>query len=153
MSRISLPPKLEATLDGWGPCMRMAAEDARERFLRAGTGVSVRRPAGSPSGDMLGRTTLVLGTDCSGADTPVWALRSLWPGRFIDHAFACDTWSVAEKVIKANSACRTFVSDILRRAPGEIPSHNIYVCGFPCQPFSSLHHGTRLMREKTSGLL
>ena len=50
--------------------MRMAAEDARKRFLRAGTGVSVRRPAGSTSGDMLGRTTLVLGTDCSGADAP-----------------------------------------------------------------------------------
>ena len=143
MSRISLPPWLEAALDGWGPGMRMAAEDARERFLQAGTGVSVRRPTGSSSADMLGGARLVLGTDCSGADAPVWAMRSLWPGRCIEHAFACDTWSVAEEVIKANTPCRTFFSDILRRVPCEIPYHNIYVCGFPCQPFipCTMGHG------------
>ena len=153
MSRISLPPWLEASLDGWGPGMLRAAEGTRDIFLKSCAGVSAHRSAGPPSADMLGGARLVLGTDCSGADAPVWAMRCLWPGRDIEHAFACDNWAPAEELIKANASCRTFFSDILRRLPQDIPYHNIYVCGFPCQPFSSLHHGTRLMDEEMPGLL
>ena len=152
MSCISLPPLLKATLDGWGPDMCRAAEGARQRFLQKYAGVSAHRPTGPPS-DMLGGARLVLGTDCSGVDAPVWAMRCLWPGRSIEHAFACDNWAVAEQLIKANTPCRTFFSDILRRLPRDVPYHNIYVCGFPCQPFSSLHNGTQLMADKNIDIL
>ena len=157
MSRVSLPPSLEATLDGWGPGMLRAAEGARRRFLQNRAGMSARRPIagvsalGPPSEDMLGGARLVLGTDCSGADVPVWAMRSLWPDREVEHVFACDSWTVAEQFIKANTRCSKFFSDMLHRPRRQIPYHNIYVCGFPCQPFSSLHNGTQLMAEESTG--
>ena len=97
---------------------------------------------------MLNNVHLVLGTDCSGADAPVWALRSLWPGRRFVHAFACDNWKAAENMVKANSACDTFYPDMLARSPERVPHHNLYVCGFPCQPFSTLHHNSKLFGEK-----
>ena len=102
-------------MDGGWACAQ--PQRARAGFLQTGTGVSVHRPTSAPSADILGGARLVLGTDCSGADAPVWAMRNLWPGLSIEHAFACDSWSVAEEVIKANTPCRTFFSDILRRPP------------------------------------
>ena len=153
MSRISLPPSLEAKLDGWGPGMRRAADGARRRFLQESAGVSAHRPTGPASEDMLGGARLVLGTDCSGADAPLWAMRCLWPSRSIEHAFACDKWAVAEQLIKANTRCGTFFSDMLRRRPRYPISQHQCVCGFPCQPFSSLHNGTQLMAEESIGIL
>jgi len=145
MPVVSLPPYLQCALDGWGPGMLDAARRAGARHLASTGGVS---PHMSSSGeDLLCGATLVLGTDCSGADAPVWALRPLWPGRPFVHAFACDNWRDAETVVKANTKCIKFFPDMLSRPLEQVPHHNLYVCGFPCQPFSTLHHKTRLFHE------
>ena len=37
---------------------------------------------------------------------------------------------------------------MLRRDPADLPQHSVYVCGFPCTPFSMLRrHSTKLLRE------
>ena len=145
MPPISLPEPLRMAMDGWGGGMLTAASRARAQFLARADGVSSRTAAASH--DMLSGVPLVLGTDCSGADAPVWALRSLWPGRRFVHAFACDNWRAAENVVKANSACAAFFADMLTRAPERVPHHNLYVCGFPCQPFSTLRQNSQLFAE------
>ena len=33
---------------------------------------------------------------------------------------------------------RTFYDDILKRRPEEMPEFDVYTCGFPCQPYSSI---------------
>ena len=146
MPPLSLPQPLQLALDGWGGGMLTAAIRARARFLATRDGVSSHTSATNP--DILNGVPLVLGTDCSGADAPVWALRSLWPGRRFVHAFACDNWKAAENMVKANSACDAFYPDMLARSPERVPHHNLYVCGFPCQPFSTLHHNSKLFGEK-----
>ena len=88
-----------------------------------------------------------LGTDCSGAEAPVWAAKALQiPHR---HVFSCD-W---------NESCRDFItstsppygpvfSDMLKRSMADLPDMDIYVCGFPCTPYSNLRgHSTRLLKE------
>ena len=37
---------------------------------------------------------------------------------------------------------------MLQRDPADLPQHSVYVCGFPCTPFSLLRrHSTKLLRE------
>ena len=139
MRSVSLPPNVAASLDGWGAQMRSAAERTRRNFVSSTSvtgGVSPGTVFGGP---------LVVGTDCSGADAPVWALRAL--GICFRHAFASDSWDIARRLVMANSNPQVMFDDMRTRATADVPSHNVYVCGFPCQPFSTLHNNTTYFRD------
>mmetsp|Transcript_58013 Transcript_58013/g.175372 ORF Transcript_58013/g.175372 Transcript_58013/m.175372 type:complete len:372 (-) Transcript_58013:35-1150(-) len=78
---------------------------------------------------------LVLGTDCSGMETPAMALKSL--GVEFDHAFSCDFNKHAKDTIMANFPPKIFYDDITTRDQSKAPRADLYVAGFPCQPFST----------------
>ena len=97
-----LPHAIASRLDAWGPIMRSALELARAGFLREHRG-HVRRQRGGGLSPPWSTTTIRVGTDCSGLDAPIWALRQL--GIPHAHAFSCDCWHPARSIIAVNSAC------------------------------------------------
>jgi site-specific DNA-cytosine methylase len=85
-----------------------------------------------------------VGTDCSGADAPIWALRAM--GIPFSHIFSCDVEESAKAFIVANSSPQLLFSDMLKRPLADVPSVDVYICGFPCTPYS-------LLRGSRTGLL
>lgn len=81
------------------------------------------------------KNILTIGTDCSGIDTPVLALRNL--GIAFKHMFSCEKDKYCRKTIEKNFFPKYHYVDITDRNISEIPYVDLYVCGFPCQPFSN----------------
>jgi len=137
-----IPHGLRMKLASWGPALlqRVTARFHSWRQQHAkGHGVSASM---FPS-----RGQLVIGTDCSGAEAPIWSLRSM--GIPYTHAFSCDlSPSVRKFIAQCSPLVGPVYDDMLRRDPKSLPPHTVYVCGFPCKPFSLLRrHSTKLMRE------
>ena len=132
-----MPPELRHALDSWGPKMRQTIAATQASWASAKRVQGFRR---------LSASGLRVGTDCSGAEAPVWSLRQMGvPHR---HLFSCDINATVRSFIQA--ACppeQTLYADMLRRNPDDLPDIDIYVIGFPCTPYSSLHLKSRLMRE------
>lgn len=81
-----------------------------------------------------------VGTDCSGIEAPIQALRNLRVPHV--HVFSSDVDEKCARTAAANfKPLETRVEDITRRDPSDVPSVDLYVCGFPCQPFS--HAGSK----------
>lgn len=86
---------------------------------------------------------LRVGTDCSGIEAPIQALRQLGiPHR---HVFSSEIDKFCIKSIKANYDPEILFGDpdgpfkegdITKRNIEDVPEMDLYVCGFPCQPFS-----------------
>ena len=63
------------------------------------------------------------------------ALRNLGLG--VDHLFSCDINKHAKATIMANFPPRGFHNDLTKRDNTLVgPQADLYVAGFPCQPFS-----------------
>ena len=77
---------------------------------------------------------LRIGTDCSGIEAPIQALQQL--GIPFEHSFSCEIDKYALQSIKANYHPKKIYHDITKRKHALLPDIDIYVCGFPCQPFS-----------------
>lgn len=77
---------------------------------------------------------LRIGTDCSGIEAPIQALLQM--NIPFEHSFTCDKDSYALASIKANYHPKKIYKDITKRKHGLLPDIDMYVCGFPCQPFS-----------------
>ena len=75
-----------------------------------------------------------VGTDCSGMDTPIQALRNL--GLDFTHSFSSETDPDAIKTILANHKPERIEGDISTRDLQTTPYVDVYIAGFPCQPFS-----------------
>ena len=79
---------------------------------------------------------LRIGTDCSGIEAPIQALQQM--GVEFEHVFSCESDKYAVKSIRANYNPGVIYDDITTRDHSKLPDIDMYVCGFPCQPFSSM---------------
>ncbi len=88
-------------------------------------------------------TKLRVGTDCSGIEAPIQALRQLYIP--FKHVFSSDIDKYCIQSIKANYDPEIIFGDkdgpypegdITKRNIQDVPDIDLYVCGFPCQPFS-----------------
>ena len=77
---------------------------------------------------------LTVGTDCTGIGIAILALTGL--GIRCRHVFASDICPIARSVMSANAPAETVFANIYDR-PLEAPVVvDLYIAGFPCQPFS-----------------
>lgn len=79
---------------------------------------------------------ITVGTDCSGIDTPIIALKML--GIPYHHIFSCEKDKFARQAIEKNFKPDIMYSNISTRDLSTTPTVDLYICGFPCQSFSSL---------------
>jgi len=77
---------------------------------------------------------ITIGTDCSGIDAPIQALLQL--GIPFRHRFSCEKDPYCIETLRANYQLERLDTDITTRDPRSLPHVDLYVCGFPCQPFS-----------------
>ena len=142
MLGVPCPRQVRSALAAWGP--RLHAEwQAAAREI--GVDLTVMRACPR------------VGTDCSGLEAPVLALVAM--GIRHRHVSSCDCAPSAQSFLKANTAkpggplrpagsvVPAHYPDMLRRDHNAMPDLDVYVCGFPCQPFSTLHHGSRVFRD------
>jgi DNA (cytosine-5)-methyltransferase 1 len=87
---------------------------------------------------------LRVGTDCSGIEAPIQALIQLKIP--FEHVFSSDIDKYCIQSIKANYKPKIIFGDkdglfpegdITKRDIKDVPDIDLYVCGFPCQPFST----------------
>ena len=77
---------------------------------------------------------LRIGTDCSGIDAPIVALMQMKIP--FSHEFSSEIDKHCIATIKANFNPKIIFGDMMNRKLKDIPDIDLYVCGFPCQPFS-----------------
>jgi DNA (cytosine-5)-methyltransferase 1 len=77
---------------------------------------------------------ITIGTDCSGIEAPIEALKQL--GIPFRHAWCCEIDKFARKSLLANNQPELLYEDITKRDHSQLPDVDLYVCGFPCQSFS-----------------
>jgi DNA (cytosine-5)-methyltransferase 1 len=79
-----------------------------------------------------------IGTDCSGIEAPIEALKKMKKKYDIDfnHIFSSEINKYAIECIKTNNKPKILFSDIQKRNIEDIPDIDVYVSGFPCQPYS-----------------
>ena len=77
---------------------------------------------------------LRVGTDCSGIEAPIMALKQLKIPFYHEFSSEIDKHCIAS--IKANYKPKIIFGDIKKRKIKDVPDIDLYVCGFPCQPFS-----------------
>jgi DNA (cytosine-5)-methyltransferase 1 len=79
-----------------------------------------------------------IGTDCSGIEAPIEALKKICINNKLSfkHKFSSETNKYAIDCIKENNYPEIIFGDIQTRDIDEVPDIDIYVSGFPCQPYS-----------------
>jgi len=78
---------------------------------------------------------LRVGTDCSGIEAPIVALEQL--GVPFSHEFSSEIDKQCIATIRANFKPKIIFEDMTKRHLKDVPDIDLYVCGFPCQPFSA----------------
>ena len=83
-------------------------------------------------------------------EAPIQAMRNL--KLEFAHVFSCESDLHARKTIGANFPPMVFYSDITSRINDEtVPETDVYVAGFPCQPFSSAGLGLGFDDQRNRG--
>ena len=79
-----------------------------------------------------------IGTDCSGIESPIQAIKNICKKYKLkyDHIFSSEICPYAKEYIKENHNPTILFNDMTKRKTSEIPYVDIYIAGFPCQPFS-----------------
>lgn len=75
---------------------------------------------------------LKIGTDCSGIDAPIIALKKM--NVDFTYEFASEIDEKARKTLLENHSPKKLFNDMTIQR--KLPKVDIYICGFPCQPFS-----------------
>jgi site-specific DNA-cytosine methylase len=122
----------------WGPTLRTEMAVAA-----ASVGISMN----------LTEEVLRIGTDCSGLEAPILSLQALDVRH--QHVFSSELQTKVRMYIEANFASASprgnpglqVYPDMMKRDLSALAPHDVYVCGFPCQPFSSLHNNSKGLRE------
>eukprot|EP00435_Cladocopium_sp_Y103_P028327 s3667_g7.t1 len=151
-SKVDLPDFLRAWLDSWGSKMlrqmRQAVQDLDIK-LPWPKFCSIS-PSSSGSPGSSGSAALRVGTDCSGLEAPVHALRALEIPHI--HVFSCENNLAARSMIEANCKPRVFFEDVLKSCEDAAPFCHLYVAGFSCKPFSTLHYKSKLLEERDASI-
>ena len=95
--------------------------------------------------------SLRVGTDCSGMEAPIQALRNL--GVSFTHVFSSDNDEKVRKTIRANYPPEILYKDITKRDVAKVPSVDLYLAGFPCQPFSNAGKKQGFQDSKNRGTI
>jgi len=81
-------------------------------------------------------------TECSGLEPLPYVLDRLGLAGRYEMAAACEIDPVCRRVIRlchtGSARPQKMFKDISLRRPRELPDHDLYVAGFPCQPFSTM---------------
>jgi DNA (cytosine-5)-methyltransferase 1 len=94
---------------------------------------------------------LQIATDCSGIEAPIQALLNCKiPFR---HVFSCEQDENCIYSIMANYHPESLYQDMTERDVHSLPSMDLYVCGFPCQPFSNAGNRQGVEDDKGRGQL
>ena len=118
-----LPEHLRNAMMNWGP-------ELRDRLAKEGCQVPTQ--------------AVRVGTDCSGLEAPLLSLQVL--GVPHSHVFSSEINKRKRKFIETNfKHCKVY-GDMMRRGE-EPPRCDLYVCGFPCKPFSTLHRKSKGFKE------
>ena len=77
----------------------------------------------------------VVATDCAGLETPITVLKKI--GREIVHQSFSESCPQARRSIWGNHNPVHLCHDLTDRDNSKMPQVDLYIAGFPCQPFSS----------------
>ena len=79
-----------------------------------------------------------IGTDCSGIEAPIEALKKICDKYDLNftHEFSSEIDKYALEYIKDNHKPQIIFGDMTKRNIDDVPDIDLYVSGFPCQPFS-----------------
>ena len=79
-----------------------------------------------------------IGTDCSGIEAPIEALKKIRDKYDLNftHEFSSEIDKYALEYIKDNHKPQIIFGDMTKRNMDDVPDIDLYVSGFPCQPFS-----------------
>jgi len=75
----------------------------------------------------------------------VLAMRAM--GFRVQHVFSSEVMAYKRDFIRLNSPGVPLYEDMSQRDHSSLPDCDLYVCGFPCKPWSSLHSRSKLFRE------
>ena len=89
---------------------------------------------------------LKVSTDCSGIDAPIHALNRM--NIPFKHVWSCEIEKKILPLLHLNTNSEIFYDDMITRNYDTLPKTNIYITGFPCQPYS-IANGQR--KELISG--
>ena len=130
--RIDIPASTAAAVKSWAPVALKCCSDQAQKH-------GLRPPAAGQ--------VMKIGTDCSGLDAPVLAMKAM--GFQVEHLFSSEIVSWKRDYIRLNSSPKIAIfQDMLRREHESLPQCDVYCCGFSCKPFSKLHNRSKLFREK-----
>ena len=90
-------------------------------------------------------TDLRVGTDCFGLEAPILSLQAMRISH--SHVFSCERDAKKREYIYENFRPAHMLHDMCRRDPAAVPQRDLYVCGFPCKPFSTLHTRSSFFKE------
>ena len=132
-------PKFMAKAAATGMATTTVAANKR-KLLESAVGATPSKK-GKPtvvSNIMLPITTprpILVGSDCSGWCSEHFALDKLGVYDYV-HMFACDINKWSKKFIMQNVGPQLWYDDCLSNEHKKAPYVDLYVAGFPCQPFS-----------------
>ena len=141
---VKTTPAQKNLFDSWGRELKDKVMACYDAWTTSG---EVYPEVGASGCALKAGVGLNVGTDCSGAEAPIWALKAM--GIKHKHKFSCDWKKPVRDFIAAVSPPEgPIFKNMLTRKMDDIPDMDLYVCGFPCTPFSSLRrHKTRLLKE------